>query len=41
MSTGHVYGFADEKLIYFGLYATFEQALKDARAREEEQAEGD
>ena len=35
MATGHVYGFAGEELTYFGLYASLEQALADARSREE------
>ena len=41
MSTGHVYEFAGEELIYFALYASPEQALADARSREEGHNDGD
>jgi len=35
MATGHVYEFDGETLVYFALYASFDEAVADARSREE------
>jgi ketosteroid isomerase-like protein len=35
MTTGHVYEFEDETLVYFGLHTSLDQAVEDATAREE------
>jgi ketosteroid isomerase-like protein len=40
MDTGHVYGYEDETLVYFAIYMSLEQALADARSREEDLAMG-
>ena len=36
MDTGHVYEFNGEMLVYFGLYPSYDEALADARAREQD-----
>lgn len=35
MATGHVYDFDGETLVYFALYTSVEQAMADARSRED------